>query len=61
MMRDEDLPYYERRAREETEAAEKAENAEASAAHRMLATEYTARAESLRAIAGGRDRTARAV
>jgi hypothetical protein len=59
-MTEEDLHYYERRAREETEAAEKAENAEAGAAHRMLATEYAARAEALRAVAGGRDRIAKA-
>lgn len=42
------LEYYERRAREETEAAEKAMSAEAASAHRLLAIEYEAQARELR-------------
>lgn len=43
------LEYYERRAREEAEAAEKATSAEAASAHRLLAIEYEAHARELRA------------
>lgn len=42
------LEYYERRAREETEAAETATSAEAASAHRLLAIEYEAQARELR-------------
>nr|WP_242141011.1 hypothetical protein [Sphingomonas sp. TREG-RG-20F-R18-01] len=42
------LEYYERRARQETEAAESSSSAEAASAHRLLAIEYKAQARELR-------------
>lgn len=42
------LEYYERRAREEADAAEAAASAEAASAHRLLAIEYEAQARELR-------------
>ena len=47
-MSDENLRYYERRAREEAEAARQAADPTVSSAHRLLAIEYEAHAEILR-------------
>ena len=48
-MSTEDLEYYERRAREETDAAEAAASPEAASAHRLLAIQYEAQVRELRA------------
>lgn len=45
----EDLEYYERRARDEAAAAASAHSVEAASAHRLLAIEYEAQAQELRA------------
>lgn len=42
------LHYYEERARQEAEAAEKATDPTAASAHRLLAIEYEAHARALR-------------
>lgn len=47
-MTDEDVGYYEKRARQETRAAEEARSEPAASAHRLLALEYEAHAKSLR-------------
>lgn len=47
-MTKENLEFYERRAREEAEAAKAATSREAASAHRFLALEYEARAKDLR-------------
>lgn len=47
-MADDDIEYYERRARQEAEAAESSPKAEAASAHRLLAIEYEAHARELR-------------
>lgn len=47
-MTEDNLEYYERRAREEIEAAEKAASIEAASAHRLLAIEYEGHARELR-------------
>jgi hypothetical protein len=47
-MSDENLRYYEERARQEAEAAEKAAGLTAASAHRLLAIEYEAHAKALR-------------
>jgi hypothetical protein len=46
--RDDDLPFYEERARQEIAAAEAAATPEAASAHRLLAIEYEAHARELR-------------
>lgn len=48
-MTDDNLEYYERRAREETEAATLATSVGAASAHRLLAIEYEAQVRELRA------------
>lgn len=45
----EDLEYYERRARDEAAAAASAHSVEAASAHRLMAIEYEAQAQKLRA------------
>jgi hypothetical protein len=47
-MTDDNLAYYERRARDEAEAAESSASIEAASAHRLLAIEYEAQARELR-------------
>lgn len=47
-MSDDNLEYYERRAREEHNAEAVATSAEAASAHRLLALEYEAQARDLR-------------
>jgi hypothetical protein len=47
-MSDDDVSYYEERARQEAQAAERAESETAASAHRLLALEYEAHARSLR-------------
>ena len=47
-MSDDNLEYYERRARDEAAAAEAATSSEAASAHRLLAIEYEAQAKELR-------------
>jgi hypothetical protein len=47
-MSSDNLRYYEERARQETEAAEKADHPTAASAHRLLAIEYEAHAKALR-------------
>ena len=47
-MSNDDIRYYEQRARQEAEAAEKAAEKTAASAHRLLAIEYEAHAKSLR-------------
>jgi hypothetical protein len=44
----EDFEYYERRAREEAEAAASSDRPALAAGHRLLALEYAAHAEALR-------------
>jgi hypothetical protein len=50
-MSKENIQYYEERARQEAEAAEKAESEAAASAHRLLAIEYEAHAKELRETA----------
>ena len=47
-MSDEDLRYYEQRARQEARAADEADSKTAASAHRLLAIEYEAHAKMLR-------------
>jgi hypothetical protein len=47
-MAEDNLQYYERRAREEREAETAATSSEAASAHRLLALEYEAQARELR-------------
>lgn len=47
-MSEDDLRYYERRAREEADAAALSTNASAASVHRLLAIEYSAHARELR-------------
>lgn len=47
-MTNDNLEYYERRAREEAAAAEASASTEAASAHRLLAIEYEAQARELR-------------
>lgn len=51
-MTEDDLTYYERRAREEAEAAASATSLEAASAHRFLATEYEGQVRDLRSGVG---------
>ena len=48
-MNEENVEYYERRAREEAAAAEAATSTEAASAHRLFAAEYEAKARELKA------------
>lgn len=47
-MTDADIEYYERRARQEAEAAASSTKAETASAHRLLAIEYEAHPRDLR-------------
>lgn len=47
-MAENNLEYYERRAREETEAANSGSSTGVASAHRLLAIEYEAHAQELR-------------
>ncbi|WP_454883204.1 hypothetical protein [Sphingomonas oryzagri] len=47
-MSEDDLAYYEQRARQETNAAASADHPEAASAHRQLASEYESQARGLR-------------
>lgn len=47
-MSNDDITYYEQRARQEARAAEEADSETAASAHRLLAIEYEAHAKSLR-------------
>jgi hypothetical protein len=47
-MSNENLRYYEERARQEAQAAESAADPTAASAHRLLAIEYEAQAKALR-------------
>ena len=47
-MIEDNLEYYERRAREEKAAAESSSSTEAASAHRLLAIEYEAQVRELR-------------
>lgn len=47
-MSEDDLAFYERRAREEAQAATHNSSPELASAHRLLALEYQARAAELR-------------
>jgi hypothetical protein len=51
----EDVEYYERRAREEAEAAASTDRPGLAAGHRLLALEYAAHAETLRATNSRRE------
>jgi hypothetical protein len=47
-MTEDNLEYYERRAREEAKAVAASDNVSAASAHRLLAIEYEAQARDLR-------------
>jgi hypothetical protein len=47
-MTEDNLEYYERRAREEAKAVAASDNISAASVHRLLATEYEAQARDLR-------------
>lgn len=56
-MSEDDILFYEKRARHEADAAMRSERPGLAAAHRLLAIEYASHAEALRAGSEAQERT----